>query len=1123
MYERGCRVFVELGPKPTLLGMAKDCVTDSEVLWLPSLREGRDDSRQILDSLAALYVAGAPVDWAAFHDARPRRRVVLPTYPFQRECYWPEAASVQSARATSAPVVDETAEWLYEVAWQGAQQHTAAAGSSAELRPIEGVLRSRGADLAAQSGVAAYAALVEGIDELCCRFILDALRELGWNPVPGRSITVSSLIDELGIVATHGRLVAQLLRILAEDGLLRGSGDEWQVREEVSRPAAGTLAAELRDRFPANEAELELLCRCGEALADVLRGGDALQVLFPDGSLETTEKLYRDSPVARVFNTLVAEGIEAVIGKIHDDRTVRILEIGGGTGGTTSHVLPRLDPDRTEYCFTDVSRLFTARAEEKFAAHPFVRYELLDIERDPAEQGIPEGGFDIVLAANVLHATRDLRATLQRVKRTLAPGGLLVLLEGISPQRFSDLTVGLTEGWWAYEDTDLRPTYALIDRSRWQELLAEEGFHDVVMAPGEREAGEAWGQQVVILSRAPHDQRGAVAEEGVARSWLVLADRGGIGGELTAMLRARGDSAVVARAGASFADHGEGRYTVDAADRRDFERLFGEAIDGELDGMVYLWALDVPPAEADAEAGAVASQEVACSGALHLIQAAAAATGHGSPRLWLVTRGAQPADDGSRRVAVEQSPLLGMGKVIALEHPELRCQRVDLDPAADSDAVALLSELDARTDDDQVALRDGVRKVARLVHIDAEHLDPPATAEIFRDDATYLITGAFGGLGLPLAEWMRASGARHLVLTGRREPGDDAARAIAALRQRGVKLLVARADVSRRADLQCVLEQIDDAMPPLRGVFHLAGALDDGVLLQQSWERFAKVMASKVEGSWNLHRMTRDAQLDYFVLFSSGASLIGSPGQGNHAAANAYLDALAFDRRAQGLPGLSVAWGAWADIGAAVQHQLSASTAFRLMAPAAALRCLGRLLQSDRVLVGVADVNWNELARRSLSSIPFLRVVMDSRAPAQKGAGQAPRASLRDELQAAIPARRRDLLQDRIAREAAQVLGIDPARPIDPERPLQELGLDSLMAVELRNALGQAVEHELPATLLFDHPTLASLFDFVATGVLDGLQAEAEDDESEEDPLTEDELEALLASKLASLQGESGR
>jgi acyl carrier protein len=462
-----------------------------------------------------------------------------------------------------------------------------------------------------------------------------------------------------------------------------------------------------------------------------------------------------------------------------------------------------------------------------------------------------------------------------------------------------------------------------------------------------------------------------------------------------------------------------------------------------------------------------------------------------------------------------------MAKVVALEHPELRCRRIDLDPASGDDLTALITEIDADTDDDQVAFRADGRKVARLTRVAADRIGPLVSEPLFEQDATYLLTGAFGGLGLPLAEWMVARGARHLMLTGRRDPDDAIERAIAELRQQGAEVVVARADVSRRADLEGAFERIEGSMPPLRGLFHLAGALDDGVLAQQSWDRFAGVMASKVEGAWNLHDLTRDMPLDFFVMFSSGASLIGSPGQGNHAAANAYLDALAFDRRAQGLPGLSVAWGAWADVGAAVQHDLGASSAFRLMAPAAALRCLGRLLSGDHTLVGVADVNWPELARRSLSKIPFLRQVMEAE-PLQDAAPAARRSSLREELQGTTPARRRGLLQDRIAGEAARILGIDPDRPLDPERPLQELGLDSLMAVELRNALGQAVERELPATLLFDHPTLASLVDFVAAGVLDEVTAAA-DDGVDDDDLSENELEELLANKLESLEGDATR
>ena len=222
----------------------------------------------------------------------------------------------------------------------------------------------------------------------------------------------------------------------------------------------------------------------------------------------------------------------------------------------------------------------------------------------------------------------------------------------------------------------------------------------------------------------------------------------------------------------------------------------------------------------------------------------------------------------------------------------------------------------------------------------------------FKADATYLITGGLGALGLHVARWMVDRGARSLVLSGRKGTEGAAKPALDQLRAAGARVIVARADMARREDVQRLLSEIAASHPPLRGIVHAAGVLDDGVLLQQDWERFARVMAPKIAGSWNLHSLTLDLPLDFFVLFSSASSVLGSPGQTNYAAANAFMDALAHLRRSQGLPALSINWGAWSVSGMAAtlderDQRRWAERGLVAMSPADALASLGQLLDAS--------------------------------------------------------------------------------------------------------------------------------------------------------------------------------
>ena len=335
-------------------------------------------------------------------------------------------------------------------------------------------LNAAGQRLAVEHGTAAYDAIGGRLEEAATGYIVRALRTLGLPLQAGAEFTFAATAEALGIAERHHRLLRRLLRLLADDGVLKQAGRRFWVKQTAADVNPDAMLDVLVAEAPAMQGEIGVLRRCGGALAEVLTGKrDPLSLLFPaqgDGA----GAFYETSPYARTVNGLLRDVAKALAGSLPRGRTLRVLEVGAGTGGATGAVLEGLAPTRPHYVFTDLSASFLAAARQKFSTD--LKTQILDIERAPGEQGIAAQGFDVVLAANVLHATRDLRQTLAHVREALAPGGVLLLVESTAARRWVDIVFGLTEGWWRFADPDLRPDHPLLSREAWSRLLQEQGF-----------------------------------------------------------------------------------------------------------------------------------------------------------------------------------------------------------------------------------------------------------------------------------------------------------------------------------------------------------------------------------------------------------------------------------------------------------------------------------------------------------------------------------------------------------------------------------------------------------------------------------------------------------------------
>jgi SAM-dependent methyltransferase len=338
------------------------------------------------------------------------------------------------------------------------------------------------------------------LERLSLAYIISALRSLGWGFSQGPAGSTAGIASALGVVNRHRELLGRLLEILSENRILKRDGPLWEV---VSPPETEDAAAWI-DPAPAQSPEMALLSRCGSKLGEVLQGKlDPMELLFPGGDVTEAAAVYAESAMPMVMNTLVRKTVLRAWGDPAAGQGCRILEIGAGTGGTTAHVLPHLPPARAEYVFTDISPAFTDAAQKRFAEFPFVQYRTLNIERPPQEQGFDPFGYHMVIAANVFHATRSLAVTLHHAGKLLAPGGSLVLLEITAPVAWLDLTFGLTQGWWRFDDTDLRPSHPLVPAAKWVALLRDEGCEPAFSVSPEDLSGEgsaSWRRRVLPLS-----------------------------------------------------------------------------------------------------------------------------------------------------------------------------------------------------------------------------------------------------------------------------------------------------------------------------------------------------------------------------------------------------------------------------------------------------------------------------------------------------------------------------------------------------------------------------------------------------------------------------------------------
>ena len=634
----------------------------------------------------------------------------------------------RATREALLSTVEDIDDLLYQVVWRDRPLETGIVPADFFPTPSD-VAAGSGlfADYLTDAGVdpASRNELLADLERWSRAYALATLEKLGWRREKGDVVNAEELRGQLEVVDEHQRLFRRLFEMLASSGVV----EERDGQFVVVLGSDDTLPEELPEKpeefhtrmagmYSHGLTEVGLFRRSGGALADVLRGNaDPLTLLFSSGE-PTAADLYLKAPVARAANEMLAEAVRKLVAELPEGRRLRVIEVGAGTGSATASVLPELPEGRFDYVYTDISAGFFAEAEARFGdGDGSIDYRTLDIEKDPIAQGFDYHGYDLLIASNVLHATRYLEETLGHCRALLAPSGQLVALENLRGLGWMDLTFGQLDGWWRFED-DYRPHHALATPAVWRQALNDAGFAEVEVLGVDDSFTHEMLDKGVIVAQGP----ATVVEP--AGLWVVSADRNGVAEALAAKLSERNQTVLIADSDGALSGH-----FVDADPNLILASVNPECRDSwrsqfdnlpanvAFNGVLHLQALYGRGAEASTIEVAEDVKNAGAS-ALAMVQGLADSDSVPAKGSFFITQGAQVLE---RENAGELagSVLWGLGKVIALEATHLQPRMIDLDPNVDTDFSDLVEDLLAPDDENHIAYRSGRRLAARLVRPDS--------------------------------------------------------------------------------------------------------------------------------------------------------------------------------------------------------------------------------------------------------------------------------------------------------------------------------------------------------------------------------------------------------------------
>lgn len=1330
---------------------------------------------------------------------------------------------------------------FYQFHWQAKRLKSVHLSESAQLTSVAEIVaeveRVRPALHQAHNLGLYFQEFIPRFETVTRQAIQNAWLELGWDFSIASQFSLEALMRRLGLIERYRPLVRVHLAALEQAGLIQAVEPEvWRVVQALAQANLPAQLDELAETYPQAASELELLRAIAPRLTEILRGRvDPMSLLFPDGSSRLLTTFYRSGGDQAVGYQLIQAAVRKAVEQLPSGRPLRVLELGAGTGALTAVILPVLPADRTEYTFTDISPKFLHEARHQFSAYPFIEYRPFDLTQPPAAQGLDLHGYDLVLAANTLHATPNLQQSLAHIAQCLAPNGLLVFLE-VTRQLVAYNTIfGMFPDWWRQNPETNQLELALQARQQWEQLLEAGAYRQIgsfTNSPDENEESLS-----TFLALAPAFEAAPATETKTAPgTYLFLADQHGVASALAEALTRAGGRVITATAGEKFTALDNSHYLINPAEEAELGRLFAAIRDDEapLAAILQAWGLDTPPIQSLSAEQLAATQENGVLQALRLTHALAAEKFTRSPAIVFLSRETQPVLETDTCAGLANAPLAGFLRVANNEYSTFKWQLIDLDPQpSEAEIESLLLELTQPDAELEVAYRQGQRYVNRLRQIKPETLpalqrnalpaegeplayrlqinqpgslsnlslnetrrQPPGAQEIevrvqagglnfrdvmkalgmypgnpidltwlgddfaglvttvgeqvtglkpgdavagmapyafrshlsvhqravfkipawlgfeeaatlptvfltayyalvtlarmqpgervlihaatggvgqaaiqiaqeigleifatagtpekrvllreqgvtqifdsrslnfadeilrvtggrgvdavlnslagdfipknfavlapfgryleigkidvygnskiglealrnnlsvfiidlaqlmenrpavfveifkilrqkfeqkvyrplphtsfpiteaveafrymaagkhvgknvlsfqvaeipvgrnaeagqlFRPDASYLITGGAGGFGLEVAKWMTRQGARHLGLLTRSGPPDAAAReALEQLRAEGVTVLDLRGDVTLAADVERVVRELQNGPAPLAGVIHSAMVLNDQLLADLDEAGFKRAFHPKILGAWNLHQATLNLPLEHFICFSSISSMLGTTKQANYSAGNAFLDTLAYYRRARGLPALTLNWGILSGAGFMERHREMAgyleAVGIKPLSTNAALQILESLLALDGKQVGVASVDWHQLS----GYLAGIQTSVFNELARQDQSSQVD-AELTAKIMAAAPSERLALVEKFLIRSVADVLGTDEAK-IDPTISLSSLGLDSLMSIELIASIDKQLNLSLAVSDVLSSSTLQA----VAAVILEKIVTAAE-------------------------------